>query len=53
MEGLKQGVCFPERSPWVLYGKCMEMEGSGGRETGQVAVAVNQVEVSSMTLVPG
>lgn len=53
MEGSKQGVCFPERSPWLLCGKCMEVEGSGGRETGQVAVAINQVEVSSITLVQG
>lgn len=53
MEGFKQGVCFPERSPWLLCGKCMEMEGSRSRATGQVAVAIHQVEVSSMTLVPG
>lgn len=49
VEGFKQRSLLSRTIPWLLCGKRMEVEGSWGRETGQVAVAISQVEVGSTT----
>lgn len=42
-KGSSRGVCIPERSPWLLRGKRVEVEGREGRGTTRETVAVHRV----------